>query len=61
MGISADPLNDLDEKKFEEWLQRHQKNIPLHFPTLDDGENGDKENDIANLLSFLQVDGINTS
>ena len=61
VGISADPLNDLDEKKFEEWLQRHQKNISIHFPTLGDGESSDEENDIANLLSSLQVDGINTS
>ena len=55
VGISADPLNYLDEK-FNEWLQRHQKNISLHFPT-----HGDEENDIANLLSSFQVDGINTS
>ena len=31
VGISADPLNDLDEKKFEKWLQRQQKNISLPF------------------------------
>ena len=59
VGISAF-ISDLDEK-FEEWLQRHQKNIRLHFLTLHDGESGDEENDIANLLSSLQVDGINNT
>ncbi|XP_028411476.1 uncharacterized protein LOC114534127 [Dendronephthya gigantea] len=33
VGISSNPLNNLDEKKFCEWLQRHQKNISVHFPT----------------------------
>lgn len=59
VGISVDPLDDLDEKKFKEWLQRHQKNISLYFPTLDDAESSDEESgDIANLLSSLQVDDI---
>ena len=57
--ISADPLHELDEKKFTEWLQKHQKNISLHFPTLDDAESTDEESaDIGNLLSSLQVDDI---
>ena len=59
VGISADPLHELDEKKFTEWLQKCQKNISLHFPTLDDAESTDEESaDIANLLSSLQVDDI---
>lgn len=38
VGISSDPLANLDEEKFCEWLQRHQKNIAIHFPSqsLDD-------------------------
>jgi hypothetical protein len=46
VGISSDPLENLDEKKFWEWLQRHQKNIAVHFPTqsLDDsGSDGELE------------------
>ena len=38
VGISSNPLNDLDETKFSEWLTRHQKNIAMHFPTAVDLE-----------------------
>ena len=46
MGISSDPLKNLDEEKFCEWLKSHQKNIPVHFPTqsLDDSGSDDEEN-----------------
>ena len=46
MGISSDPLKNLDEEKFCEWLKRHQKNISVHFPTqsLDDSCSDDEEN-----------------
>ncbi len=40
-GISSDPLKDLDEQKFCEWLQRHQKNIAIHFPTIDEDSSDD--------------------
>ena len=35
VGISSDPLENLNEQLFCEWLKRHQKNIALHFPTVD--------------------------
>ena len=34
-GISCDPLVNLNEEMFSEWLKRHQNNIALHFPTAD--------------------------
>lgn len=52
MGIPSDPLGNLNEKLFSEWLKRHQKNIALHFPTVDDTpavepvEDGDEQSDI---------------
>ena len=36
VGIACDPLENLNEELFSEWLERHQNNISLHFPTLDD-------------------------
>ena len=47
MGISSDPLKNLDEEKFCEWLKRHQKNISVHFPTqsLDDSGSDDEVNE----------------
>ena len=36
VGISSNPLSAFDEEKFCEWLQRHQKNIALHFPVVSD-------------------------
>ena len=30
-GVSSDPVADLNEAKFSEWLQRHQKNMTLYF------------------------------
>ena len=59
VGILADSLDDLDEKKFKEWLERHQRNISLHFPTLDDAEStGEESGDITNSFSCLQVEDI---
>ena len=34
--ISSNPLEGFDEIKFGEWLKRHQKNIAMHFPSVDD-------------------------
>ena len=42
-GISSNPLEDFNEPKFGEWLQRHQKNIAVHFPTIDDTDIHDDE------------------
>ena len=36
-GVSSNPLEDFNDAKFGEWLQRHQKNIAVHFPTVGDG------------------------
>ena len=36
VGITSDPLDNLNEELFSEWLKRHQSNIALHFPTVDD-------------------------
>ena len=35
--LSSNPLEDFNDAKFGEWLQRHQKNIAVHFPTVGDG------------------------
>ena len=47
VGISSDPLENLDEEKFCEWLKRHQKNIAVHFPTqsLNDSGSDDEVDD----------------
>lgn len=47
VGISPDPLKDFNEEKFGMWLERHQQNIAMHFPTVDDDDNdegSDNEN-----------------
>ncbi|XP_028403253.1 uncharacterized protein LOC114525978 [Dendronephthya gigantea] len=31
-GISHDPTHSLDEIKFKEWIDRHKKNIAMHYP-----------------------------
>ncbi len=36
VGIACDPLENLNEELFSEWLKRHQNNIALHFPTVED-------------------------
>ena len=32
VGISHDPTHSLDKIKFNEWIERHKKNILLHYP-----------------------------
>ena len=36
VGITSDPLDNLNQELFSEWLKRHQSNTALHFPTVDD-------------------------
>lgn len=36
VGIPSDLLENLNEELFSEWLKQHQKNIALHFQTVDD-------------------------
>ena len=31
-GISPDPLHALDKTKFKQWIDRHKRNILLHYP-----------------------------
>ena len=45
VGISSDPLDSLDEEKFCAWLQKHQRNIAVYFPTQDDSDSNDEEDD----------------
>ena len=40
-SVSSDPLYDLEEVKFNEWLKRHKKNLLYNVPTVD----GDLESD----------------
>ncbi len=40
--ISCNPLEGFNEAKFGEWLRRHQKNIAVHFPTVDDVNSEDE-------------------
>ena len=45
-GISSDPLENFDEKKFCEWLERRQRNIAMHFPSDDKADDlFDEDND----------------
>ena len=45
-GISSDPLENFDEKKFCERLERHQRNIAMHFPSDDTADDlFDEDND----------------
>ena len=34
-SILFNPLHKLNEKKFSEWLKKHQKNLSLHFPVME--------------------------
>lgn len=63
VGIPSDPLKDLNEKLFCEWLKRHQRNIALYFPTVDDtpavapAQDSDEEGDnFSDLMRSLAVD-----
>ena len=35
-GISHDPIHPFDKEKFKEWIDRHTRNILMHYPILDD-------------------------
>ena len=43
--ISSDPLENLNEESFNEWLKRHQRNIALYFPTVEDTSTDHEEDD----------------
>ena len=38
LQISSDPTSSFDKKKFAEWIQRHKKNILVHYTVADDEE-----------------------
>ncbi len=38
VGISHDPTHSLDKVKFKEWIDRHKKNIVLHYPATEEAE-----------------------
>ena len=42
-GISSNSPSALDEEKFCKWLEKHQKNIALHFPVISDLDAGTEE------------------
>ena len=42
VGISHDPTHSLDKIKFKEWIDRHKKNIVLHYPATDEAEESSK-------------------
>lgn len=44
VGIPSEPLENLDEEKFCTWLQRHQRNIAIHFPTQVDSCSEEEDN-----------------
>ena len=64
VGIPSDPLEDLNEKAFCEWLKRHQRNIALHFPTVEDStavnaESDDEQSeDFSESMNSLLIDDI---
>ena len=38
VGISHDPTHALDKVKFKEWIDRHKKNILLHYPCTEEAD-----------------------
>jgi hypothetical protein len=42
-NIKSNPLESLDRKKFDEWLQNHKKNLMLDAPMDDEKEMDDEE------------------
>ncbi|XP_028402920.1 uncharacterized protein LOC114525707 [Dendronephthya gigantea] len=65
VGISSDPLEDLNEEAFCEWLKRHQRNIALHFPTVEeaptvhaDAEDDEQSEDFSELMHSLLIDDV---
>ena len=55
VGISSDPLEDLNEESFCEWLKRHQRNIALYFPTVDDTPAVHEEDDDEQVDNFSEL------
>ena len=41
-GISTNPTKTFDSAKFQTWINRHTKNILLHYPVLDNNEDDDE-------------------
>lgn len=37
-GISHDPLHAFDKENFKEWIDRHTKNILMHYPVLNEAD-----------------------
>ena len=37
-NISHDPTSSFDQAKFKEWINRHKKNILIHYTTADDSD-----------------------
>ena len=35
-GISHEPIHPFDKTKFKEWIERHARNILMHYPVLND-------------------------
>jgi hypothetical protein len=45
VGISHDPTHSLDKVKFEEWIDRHKKNIVLHYPATQEAEQSSEDSE----------------
>jgi hypothetical protein len=37
-GISHEPIHPFDKEKFKEWIDRHTRNILMHYPILNDAD-----------------------
>ena len=35
-GISHEPIHPFDKTKFKEWIEKHTRNILMHYPVLND-------------------------
>ena len=44
-GISSNPTESFDNAKFETWIDRHTKNILLHYPLAGDESESDDDNE----------------
>ena len=42
-GISSNPTDSFDNAKFEAWIDRHTRNILLHYPVSGDESESDDE------------------
>ena len=45
-GISADPTKKFNADKFQTWLDRHIKNILLHYPVFHNDDDSDDDEDV---------------